>query len=144
MEATFKSIEFVRKREDCKTVIAAFHQKAKTAVVKKNYKLYQSVLQTVILGHLPDLLLRGNEIKRKGASSPDEQLWLEYFLLYEEVFASVVHQSWLSYMNQKYEKGDTILFKFLMLFLTENFYESWKASEPRSAIKTMVRNSILS
>lgn len=144
METTFKSIEFVRRREDCKTVINTFHQKGKSAVVKKNYKLYQSVLQTVVIGYLPDLLLRGNEIKRKGVSGPEDQLFLEYFELYEEIFSLVVHQSWLAYMNQKYEKGDTILFKFLMLFLTENFYESWKASEPRSAIKTMVRNSILS
>ncbi|MBX2902706.1 MAG: hypothetical protein KF872_04040 [Chitinophagales bacterium] len=143
MQATFKSIEFVRKKDDCKKIIDQFHQKAKVAVVKKNYKLYQSILQTLVLGHLPEILLTGNELKRRGAATEEEHLYLEYFSLFEETFGYVIHQSWLSYMNQKFEKGDGIIFKFLMLFLTENFFESWKVSEPRSAIKTMVRNSVL-
>lgn len=143
MESTFKSIDFVRKKDECKKIIAQFHQKAKTAVLKKNYKLYQSIIQTVIVGHLPELLLKATEIKRRGAETDEEQLHLEFYLLFEETFGAVIHQSWLAYMNQKFEKGDAIIFKFLLLFLTENFYESWKQSEPRSAIKTMVRNSVL-
>lgn len=143
MESTFKSIEFVRKKDECKKILAQFHQKAKVAVVKKNYKLYQSIIQTVVFGHLPEILLKATEVKRRGAETEEERLHLEYYLLFEETFGSVIHQSWLAYMNQKFEKGDAVIFKFLMLFLTENFYESWRVSEPRSAIKTMVRNSVL-
>jgi hypothetical protein len=143
MSASFKSIEFVHKRDECKKILSLFHQKAKTAVLKKNYKLYQSVIQTVVLGVLPDILIKGTEIKRRGADNDEEKLYLEYYLMFEETFGAVIHQSWLAYMNQKFEKGDTIIFKFLMLFLTENFFENWKISEPRSVVKTMVRNSIL-
>jgi hypothetical protein len=143
MESTFKSIEFVRKKDECKKILEQFHQKAKVAVVKKNYKLYQSIIQTVVFAHLPEILLKSTEVKRRGAETEEERLHLEYYLLFEETFGSVIHQSWLAYMNQKFEKGDAVIFKFLMLFLTENFYESWRVSEPRSAIKTMVRNSVL-
>ena len=143
MEATFKPIEFVRKKADCKLLVQQFHSKAKTAVTKKNYKVYESVMHTLVFGNLPDILVWGSEVKRKGATTPDEQLALEYYELFEDTFGAVVHQSWLSYMNKKFEKGDTIIFKFLMLFLTENFYESWKVSEPRDTVKTMVRNSVL-
>ncbi len=141
--ATFKPIEFVRKKEDCKQLLIQFQQKAKTAVVKKNYKVYESVMHTVVFGNLPEVLIAGSELKRKGAATSDEQVTLEYFEFFEEMFGAVVHQSWLAYMNKKYEKGDTVIFKFLMLFLTENFFETWKVSEPRSTVKVMVRNSVL-
>lgn len=143
MENTFKPIEFVRKKEDCKQLLQQFHQKAKTAVVKKNYKVYESVMHSTVFGALPSVLIAGSEIKRKGVNSAEEELIGQYYELFEETFGAVVHQSWLAYMNKKYEKGDTIIFKFLMLFLTDNFFESWKVSEPRHAIKAMVRNSVL-
>lgn len=142
MESTFKAIEFVKTKTNSKQIIDTFHKKAQTAVFKKNYKLYQSILQSIVLTHLPTMLLNGSEANRRGANTEDEQLSLEYYQLFEESFSMVIHQSWVAYMNKKYEKGDTIIFKFLMMFLTENFYESWKVSEPRSLIKTMVKKTL--
>lgn len=95
-----------------------------------------------MLTHLPTVLLNGSEANRRGANTEEEQLSLEYYQLFEEIFSMVIHQSWVAYMNKKYEKGDTIIFKFLMMFLTENFYESWKVSEPRSLIKTMLKKTL--
>jgi len=140
--STFKSIEFVRKKDTCQQLLVRFHANAKKSVFAKDYDTFKTELVFVILSGLPDVLERGASLKGKAGLEGEDVLIADYFGLFETVLELVATQSWSEYMAGENQKGDTVIFKFMMLFLTDNFYDSWRESNPRELAANMVRNFV--
>ena len=140
--STFKSIEFVRKKDTCQQLLVKFHTNAKKSVFAKDYDSYKTELVFVVLSGLPDVLERGAKLKGQVGLQGEDELVADYFGLFETVLDLVATQSWSEYMSGENLKGDTVIFKFMMLFLTDNFYDSWRESNPRELAANMVRNFV--
>jgi hypothetical protein len=140
--STFKSIEFVRKKDTCQQLLLRFHNNAKKAVFAKDFVAYKTQLVSVVLSGLPDILERGAALKGQSALQGEDVLVADYFGLFETVLELVATQSWAEYMAGENMKGDTVIFKFMMLFLTDNFFDSWRESNPRELAANMVRNFV--